>query len=280
MAKQKNMNSPKNVRNGYVMYCRLLRDKVLELFEYENLPTSLPYKEIESRLVDFGFCGVFNHSKYGLVTSDGGVSGVDIYNHATRFVYAQPILGSGTLLLDKDCVVIYNSYADENVQTGFREVIERYARQLADIDCSIAVGVINSRLTNIYKSKDQQSNDRLKAFYSEIELGNYSSVIGQDIGVMKDNELMGEENKNGNQQMLPNLMSLRRDVLANFYEELGVQHKRDKVAEMTAFEVGESDETLLVNQKSLLEERQRGCDKINELFGTNIIVKYREGVEV
>lgn len=278
MAKVK-MNSAKNVERGYLMYCRLLRDKVLELFEYENLPSSLPYKEIESRLTDFGFCGIFNHKKYGLVTSNGGISGVDIYNHATRFVYAQPILGSGTLLIDKDCVVVYNSYADEQTQTGFTEIIERYARQLADIDCSISVGVVNTRLTNVYRAKDDNSNKRYVEFFNKLERGEYSAIIGQDIGVMKDIELIGD-NASKMQNNLADLMSLRRDVLANFYEELGVQHKRDKVAEMTAFEVGESDETLLVNQKSLLEERQKGMDKINEMFGTDIIVHYREGVEV
>ena len=147
----------KQVKKGYYFYLRVLFEKCLGMFKYYNLPKSLPAEEIEKRLMWYGFCGIFNDAKYGITACDGGLSGIDQYYRPVEFTYAQPMLGSGTKKINDECVIIYNTQSDVVQPYGFKELIQRYARLLADVDSSISIQIVNTRATKLNSVADDNT---------------------------------------------------------------------------------------------------------------------------
>ncbi len=261
------------VQNGYNFWKKWLTDKVISLWEYENLPNSLPYREIEKRLISQGNAIIFDHPKYGIVTANGGGSGVSIYNHFTHYVYSQPILGSKRLEIGKDCQLLYCTYADIDGGSVVRTLINRYAQALADCESSTNILTVNSRSMSIFTTFDQKNRKEMEIYNKKLREGDFYAMV-QDGNPLFGN-ITALQNYSQN-TTLEQLISVRRDILSNFYEEIGIAHKRDKVAEMTALEVGADGQALSLSIDNMIDIRREYLEKVNDLFGLNIKIKYRE----
>lgn len=82
-----------DVAEGFTYWSWKLLNICLDIFEYENLPESLPNREIESNLMLTGHCFVFPY-KGELVTTVTSIYGFDKYYNPTKATYAQAVLGS------------------------------------------------------------------------------------------------------------------------------------------------------------------------------------------
>ena len=266
----------KSVKKGYGFYIHMLFEKCLGMFEYNGLPKSLPASEIEKNLMWFGFTGVFNADKLGLTTVTGGLSGIDQYYRPIELTYAQPVLKSGKLKINKDCVVIYNTQSDVINPYGFSELIKRYARLLADIDSSIDIMIINSRATKL----NSVSNDMIA-----IAVNNAMKALesGETYTVNQNSILDGWTPKDWNTahpDTLEKLIDAKQSLLNAFLEEIGVKSINEKRERMISNEVSADNQLLMVNTDDLLYMRTQGVNEINEMFGTNISVKLNDIYDV
>lgn len=268
----KKMYPVKSVKRGYGFYIRMLFEKCLGMFEYTGLPKSLPAEEIEKNLMWFGFAGVYNDSKYGLTTVTGGLSGVDQYYRPTEFVYAQPALGSGNLKINDNCVIMYNTQTDLINPYGFRELIQRYARLMADIDSSIDIQIINSRATKL----NSVSNDMIA---TAVNNAMQALECGESYTVNQNSILDGWTPKDWNTahpETIEKLIDAKQSILNAFLEELGVKSINEKRERMISNEVSADNQLLMVNTDDLLYMRRQGVKAINDMFGTNIAVNLND----
>ena len=266
----------KPVKRGYHYYLKMLYEKTLGMFKYNNLPESIPAEEIEKRLMWYGFCGVFKHSKYGLVVCDGGLSGVDIYYRPTEFCYAQPVLGSGTLKIHDKCVIIYNTQSDVVNPYGFKELIKRYARLLADVDSSIDIQIVNSRATKLNSVADSITAKSVNNAMQAIEAGEHYTVNQNSI-IDKWNP---KDWNTAHPDTIEKLIDARQSILNSFLEEIGVKSINSKRERMITDEVCADNQLLMVNTDDLLYKRRIGVNEINNLFGENITVELNENYDV
>lgn len=264
------------VKRGYHYYLKMLYEKTLGMFKYYNLPESLPAEEIEKRLMWYGFAGVFNAPKYGITVCDGGLSGIDQYYRPTEFCYAQPAIGSGTLKINDKCVIIYNTQSDVINPYGFKELIKRYARMLADVDSSIDIQIINSRATKLNSVADTPTAKSVNNAMQAIEAGetytvNQNSII--DKWTTKDWNTAHPET-------IEKLIDARQSLLNSFLEEIGVKSINAKRERMITDEVCADNQLLMVNTDDLLYKRKQGVKQINDMFGTEIKVELNETYDV
>ena len=266
----------KNVKRGYHFYVKMLFEKCLGIFKYYNLPESLPAEEIEKRLIWFGFCGVFKHEKYGIVCADGGLSGYDQYYRPTEFLFAQPVLGSASKKIGDNCVIIYNTQSDVINPYGFRELIKRYARLLADIDSSIDIQIINSRATKLNSVADDMTAKSVKICMDKLEEGETYTVNRNSI---LDNWNTKDWNT-AHPDQLEKLIDAKQSLLNAFLEEIGVKSINEKRERMITNEVSADNQLLMVNTDDLLYKRKMGVKQINEMFETNIKVELNKIYDV
>lgn len=266
----------KYVKRGYYFYLRLLFEKCLGMFKYYNLPKSLPAEEIEKRLIWFGFCGIFNDKKYGLTACDGGLSGVDQYYRPKEFTYAQPELGSGVLKINDECIIIYNTQSDVVQPYGFKELIQRYARLLADIDSSINIQVVNSRATKLNSVADDITAKTVNSCMNALESGELYTVNQESL----IDRWQPKDWNTAHPDTIEKLINARQSILNAFLEEIGVKSINEKRERMISDEVSADNQLLMVNTDDLLYKRNQGINAVNELFGTDIKVKLNELYDV
>lgn len=266
----------KTVKRGYNYFLKMLYEKCLGMFKYSNLPASLPAEEIEKRVIWDGCTGVFNDKKYGLVTCSGGLSGVDIYNNPTEFTYAQPVLGSGILKINDACVIIYNTQSDVISPYGFKELIKRYARLLADVESSIDILIINSRATKLNSVADDLTARAVNNAMQAIESGENYTVNQNSI----IDKWSPKDWNTAHPDTLEKLIDARQCLLNSFLEEIGVKSINMKRERMITNEVSADNQLLMVNTDDLLYMRKKAVAQINNIFGTDINVELNENYDV
>ena len=265
----KKMYAVNSVTKGYRYYKNLLLEKCYGMYLYEGLPNSLPAEQIEQRLIMNGWAGVFDHEKEGLVTAYGGISGIDMYYLPTDYVYAQPVLGSATLKIHKDCVIVWNSQVDQYERLGLWQLIQRYARMLADLDSSINIVVVNSRAMKMNVVSDQQTQKTVDRAMQQLELGERYTINQNSIL-----DLYKAINWNDDKStVIQQLVTVKEIILSDFFAEVGVNTSSDKKERMVTDEVTADNQMLTVNTDDLLTWRQKGVNEINDIFGTHITVK-------
>ena len=268
--KQKQIYPVNSVKKGYSYYVSLLTEKANGMYIYSGLPDSLPSDQIELKLILDGYCVVFNHPKFGLVTCGGGLSGIDKYYLPTRFVYAQPAVGSDNLIIDKNCVVVYNSSIDQYTQSGLSEIIQRSARMLADIDSSISILTINTRATKLNVAANDSIAKTVNHAMQKIADGEIETINTQSLLDLYKTVDWNSEQK---QQEIIELLNAKQQIMASFLSEIGVKNFTEKKERLITDEVTADDQLLTINVEDMLNYRKNGIDKINRMFNTSISVK-------
>lgn len=273
LATSKALYPVNSVKTGCDYWTRTLTEKCLGMFYYTGLPESLPVDELEIRLIQTGYCAVFKGKEnFGIVTSYGGLSGYDQYYRPTKFVYAQPVLGSDNLSIHTNVAIIYNSQIDILQPQGLFVLIRRYARMLADIDSSINIVTVNTRSTSYDVANSDTVALSVNAARKKQQLGEYGVIV--DKGILDNfKALPYTQGKNDN---LPDLLTARESTLRAFYQEIGIRSATQKKERLITDEVSSDTQMLSVNQDDMLRHRQIGIDEINKLFNLQITVDISE----
>ena len=260
---------------GFAYWRRHLLERCFGTFRYDDLPDSLPEIELEKRIL-YGFGGVFRHPKFGIVTAWGGLSGINQYNRPTTYVWSQPSLGSGNLTIDKDCVIIYNDTTDETSETqsprGLTELIDRFARLLADVDASLNILTVNTRSTTWSVAKNRSVADAIKAAFLKKRMGDFDVVVDPSL---MDNvrSIALTAPGNGQAATVNDLITLKEHLLRDFMSQIGIKSAERKAERMLTDEIAADDALLDANLADMLEARKRGVERLNKMFGLNVTVR-------
>lgn len=239
-----------------------------EMFKYENLPKTIPQKDLEFILQTNGCVTItkVNGELYALRGNLGGIG--NEYYHPTLSVVANPYLKyNATLEIGKDCEVILN----DCMYSGLYPEIQHYSNLLAECDISFKFACINIRIPSIVSATDSSSYESAKKFFKQVE-------DGANIGVILDDDFkdkLSVYNYAENSSSIVHLIELKQYIIGTFYNNLGIQSqfnmKREAINEAEALL---SQDTLFPLTDEMLEMRKQGVERINKMFGTNIEVDY------
>lgn len=285
----KSMIDTASVYDGYCYWFDKLLAYCLNIFEYDRLPDSLPSKEIESNLMLTGHCVVFKKDDE-LVTCLTEPSGFDKYYNPTFTPYAQPKLGSGTIVFDnfsrevaesKRGVIIYNCDLQNSVlgmQTdgSLKTYIGRYARLLADIESTISNRLVNIRDSYIPVADKENVRQSIENFIKKRILGKRSIVA--DSSIVPNLKSIDITDRTSNDSIY-DLLIARDKILECFYREIGVKFYQPKKAQVNEDELSINNQMLVISLDDLLKERQKGIEKLNKMFGLNVTVKLNKKFE-
>lgn len=277
MANKKVVPKNNNTAKVYDMHYRHLLTLAARVFKWSNLPPTITQWEIERRLFRQGYAVVFLHPKYGVVTADGGIYGVNIYNHADHFVYAQPKLGSANGKLGVSGVCIYNSSIDMDIANGegggsvMRDLLEWYARMLTDIDVSITLLTIKSRNTDGIIANNDLARNALNDYFDRLENGEIKIPFAPSN--MFDNITDIVQRQATNATKISELTALKSQTMRDFYATFGVQSIQHKNERLITDEITNDTDFLTANIDDMLNCRQSAAAQINKKFGTKILVE-------
>lgn len=242
----------------------MLFEKCMRIFTWTGIP--FPQKEIESRLLINGYCGLLKDSKVGLMVANGGMSGVtQYYDEFTTFNWsAVGVSNTKSRSIGKDCVIINNN----QLRNPILPMVLRYASLLAHADISLKCALINTRETNAYASSDENTTENINKYYERLYSGESASILDESL-IESVKNISNRESTTA----IKDCLSARTDLLTNFFKEIGVKSANDKKERMIESEVDSNNQLLLFNISDMLAERKKACEEINRIFGTNITVE-------
>ena len=255
----------------YTGYMSILWNTLLDMFEYENLPDTIPKRFLESILHATGEVFVSNINGE-LIASHGTLSGdVDAYGLGTEVIAVCPTGETrGTRGIDI-------AYGINNDTATPDMLVYWIAHLLGETDKSIKLNVLYSRLLKIPKvsnEKDKAMFEELikKLIDGEVQAFSSSSALDLELGCDTKEFELTDVNKI---EKLPYLTQFFEDCLKRFYNFYGQpMQNQNKRAQSISDEIHGQDSVSFIIPLQMLRCRQALCDEINRIFGTNISVKF------
>ena len=257
-------NKQKNLQH-HVEYM-LNRSNIM--FEYKNLPDTIPERELEVLLQTNGFCA-FVKIDGDFYVVNGGLGGLpDVYNRPTQIVVTVPYLNyNATLDIDKDCVIIPN----DSMYMGLLPLYEKYCTILMENEITMILATVNKRVQNLLSANDDNTVESAKQFLK--------AVFDGDLGVIAESQLFDSlkvNNSSANSQVsMKDLFEFQQYTKASLYNEIGLSANFNMKRErLTANEVEANTDNLYPLVDDMLKCRRLALEKINEMFGLNIEVQF------
>ncbi len=272
----KTMYDVADVKTGFDYWYFKLLNLVMNIFEYKNLPTGISKRDLELNLLITGHAVVLAKRDGSLFTPITNLFGYDEYYQPVWAVFANPVvITSKKYTIGEDCEVIYNNSLQDSVfyvkaDGGLNTFIQRYARQLADVESTINIYTVNERMSSIPVSDDNAVIESLKQFFRNLTAGKR--------GIVSDNSIIEkfrnvDINRTGIKDGINDWLIARDKILEQFYRDLGVRMTNQKKAQVNTDEIESNDQLLLISTDDMLKTRKKGLEKVNDMFGTSIEVR-------
>lgn len=252
-------------------YKRYMYARTNQMFKYNNLPETIDKRSLEFLLQSYGYaCGFQYEGKpYILLGALAGTYNKDYL--PTKMIVTNPFLlktKSLELTIDKDCVWFRN----DSMWQGLEPMFTKYAEMLAEIDISIRIGSINSRILSLISAGDERTKASAEKIIKDVYDGKELGIIAEQtmLESLKTYPYAGSTNT-----YLKILQEIRQYIYANWYIELGINANYNMKREsLSANEVAVNEDTLLPLVDDMINERKKALDKFNSLFSTNISVEF------
>jgi hypothetical protein len=272
----KTMYDVADVKNGFDYWYFKLLNLVMNIFEYCNLPSGISKRDLELNLLITGHAVVLAKRDGSLFTPITNLFGYDEYYQPVWAVFANPVvITTKKYTIGEDCEVIYNNSLQDSVfyvkaDGGLNTFIQRYARQLADVESTINIYTVNERMSSIPVSDDNAVIESLKQFFRNLTAGKR--------GIVSDNSIIEkfrnvDINRTGIKDGINDWLIARDKILEQFYRDLGVRMTNQKKAQVNTDEIESNDQLLLISTDDMLKSREKGLEKVNDMFGTSIEVR-------
>ena len=243
----------------YAYWRDSLFERVMKLFVWENTGNLKP-KEIEQRLILNGHCGIADYQGE-LTAFYGSFYGVTKYmDEWTNYIVRCPIY-TAEKKIGTDVVVIDNN----SLRNPTFELVHHYATMLAHTEVSLINCLINTRDSGgVPIASTEKQKASIKEYQNQIFNGNYGVVT--DVGNLGIT-YAGSDRKT--QQDLIDIMETREKLIKSFYSDIGVRSAFEKRNNTVQAEVEADTSLLLLNLADMLRCREKACEEVNKLFGTN-----------
>lgn len=261
-------------------------NRAVKMFDFSGLPETVNEDFVQRELIVNGSVGFtdFNGELYALRGAYGGVP--DMYYLPTQYIIANPVLGSKTIDIDKNGVVMFGSSSDRfalfvdtkckkpktpNKGTVLYNYICRTADILTDIDISAQSLLRTSRAMVFVSAKDEQKRQAAEITLEKLFNGESAVVFQSDI--LDSLKFDFSPTATNAATLIRELAEKYQFYLAEFYHAIGINSNYNlKRERLNTAEVELNDEPLLINIADMLDCRKQAVEKINAMFNTNIAV--------
>lgn len=242
-------------------------NKSLTMFEWSNLPDTIPSVELEKMLQINGYAVIAEYQGK-LYAFQAGFSGQDPYNQPTKALVNNPALKNNTTYtIGEDCIVIKN----DDMKQGLNGVYEYYGQRLIENQITMLMTDYNLRMPFTISSSDDQTTQSAKMYLKKI--------IDGSLGVIGEQKLfkaLSVTPTNSKQTAtFADLYGYQQFIIAQLNNTIGLatnnNMKRERLT-TNEIEVNKNASYPLVD--NMLKNRQQAVAAINQMFDTDISVEY------
>ena len=242
-------------------------NKSLTMFEWKNLPETLPAVEIEKQLQTNGY-SIIAKVQGNIYAFQGGFSGQDPYNQPTTAIVNNPSLKyNGTFTINDDCVIIKN----DDMQQGLIHIYNKYGTLLIENQITMLMTDYNYRMPFTISSKDDTTTQSAREYLQKIIDGSLG-VIGE-AKLFDALKVTPTNNKGVNS--FADLYGYQQFIEAQLNNTIGLatnnNMKRERLT-TNEIEVNKNASYPLID--NMLRNRKQAVEKINKMFDLDIDVEF------
>ena len=255
-----------NIRT-YGEYLERLTELSISMFEWKNLPDSVDPRFLELTLFTDGQAVFFEDEVMGFLGLQVIINGpLDVYRVPIgRRAFA--VNGYQKNLDISDSVIIYNNY----LRTNSVAMVKLYAKRLYNLDRIIDINA-DAQKTPVLVQGTEQQRLTLLNLYKEYD-GNAPVIFGDknlDINALKCI-------KTDAPYIADKIYQLKTQIWNEALTYLGISNLNiQKKERLVSDEVIRNQGGTIASRYSRLEARREACEKINDMFGLDISVDFRE----
>ena len=253
----------------YTQYFNRLMELSISMFEWKNLPSTCDVRYLELALFMNGSAVFFQDD----VLED--YVALDVICSGRLDVYGNPVLRRAysrynnyqKLLKGNNSVIIWNNYNRTNSVLD----VEMFARRLYNLDRIIDINA-NAQKTPVLIKCDETQRLTMLNVYKEYD-GNSPVIFGDK--ALNSNGL--EVLSTGAPYVADKIYTLKTQIWNEALTYLGISNINvQKKERLITDEVTRNQGGTIASRYSRLESRREAVRKINDMFGLNIEVNYRE----
>lgn len=242
-------------------------NKSLTMFEWKNLPNTLPAVEIEKQLQTNGY-SIIAKVQGNVYAFQGGFSGQDPYNQPTTAIVNNPSLKyNGTFNINEDCVIIKN----DDMQQGLIHIYNKYGTLLIENQITMLMTDYNYRMPFTISSKDDSTTQSAREYLQK--------VIDGSLGVIGEAKLFDAlkvtPTNNKGVNSFADLYGYQQFIEAQLNNTIGLatnnNMKRERLT-TNEIEVNKNASYPLID--NMLRNRKQAVEKINKMFDLDIDVEF------
>lgn len=259
-----------NARTYWAVYNQL-RLLAINQFEWDGLEElGIPEEYVENLLYKFGRATFFmdDLNSYLCLQSTNSRA-VNPYGYpleyiVTGFNYHKHISAEKSVLI-----------RNNKLERPTDEVVRYYAEKLYQISRTCDTNVKLHKLPFLFLT-DANTNFTFKAMFDKIDQNEVAIFADRNLDIENSIKCV----QTGAPFILDKMADYKHDVFNDFCTELGINNANtDKRERLITDEVTANNELIKTNLQVRLSEREKACEKINEMFKVNVSVKVRTNEE-
>ena len=253
------INNVLNIRN-------MLLNKTLTMFNYQGLPESIPYTEIEKviQLNGYGFVTMYDDE---LVVLNGEYYGVDkdIYNNYLKIRCFIPSKNYYEVFDISDGVLIKNDYLEK----GIRYILDKYSHLINESEVTLNIANKWKRSGNIFIANDDATAESVRTYLKKLNQGEDSFIVSNllydSIKVMTDSS-----NRNTSSE----LIEYDNYIRSLLYSEIGLYRNFNMKKERLITSEIENADFIYPLVDNMLDSRTEFINKLNEKYSLECSVDF------
>lgn len=279
----------KDKKSSARAYYRYLLTRLLRMFQYKNLPDTIPHEILDRYLFENGIACItkVDGKLYVFYGNLGGPQ--DVYYRPTEFIISNPHIKTETGELFTANVPVFPCDTDsassvgqptkvegvlirnDSDWLGLHPLISRYAYLMAENTLTLRTADVMLRVIALITAKTDKEQASALEYLKSIEKGELG-LIGES-AFHEGIELQSPPSNNGS--YLTQFIEYQQYLKGSFYNEVGLSSNYNMKRE--AIGKGEStldEDALLPLCDNMLVTRREDLAKVNEMFGTSIEVEF------
>lgn len=241
--------------------------KLFGAFKFTGIPEEWDFDYFLTNLFITGYLAITDTS-IGVIPLRCGVTGINVFEHPTRAIFANPVLGNFERELygndrTSSCALVKLQYD----YGGVMPLINRYATMLALCDNSISVNLRNSKVSFIGFVSSKQQAATMQKLYKDIDEGKPAVYVKKD-DITTDDILY---NRVKESYIANDIQLLKQSIKNDFLTEVGLNNANtDKRERLIVDEVNANNTEIRANVQHWITTINEGLRRANSLFDLNL----------
>ena len=265
-----------HVRNTALtsFYRRYLLEKAISVFKWDGLPEEWAKNYFLYVLYCYGFIGIIQTDRFGVIPQEGVLSGYDVFYQPTHITVANPLLPTlKRQRIGTECGII-RLQPDYG---GIMDIVGYYADMMALCSESAGINLVNSKISFIFPSTGKTQAESYKKLFDNVASGQPAVFTDKTLFDDTGKPTWTPFSQDVKQSYIADqVLSDMRKIEAMYDTDIGIPSANtDKRERLISDEVNANNVETASKCELWLETIREDMKKVNKLFGLKLSVDWR-----